>query len=79
MYRYQIPTMSRKHMNKAVYEISHLYLKDWRSNIVIFSWLVWFQNTLISPLKKRTDPLTPSPPSVRSVRFHLMALIGWFP
>ena len=65
MYRYQIPTMSRKHINEAVYEISHLYLKDWRytrrSNIVIFSWFVWFQNTLISPLKKRTDPMTPSP------------------
>ena len=44
MYRYQIPTMSRKHMNEAEYEISHLYLKDWRytrrSYIVIFSWFV---------------------------------------
>ena len=28
MYRYQIPTMSRKHMNEAVYEISHILRID---------------------------------------------------
>ena len=73
MYRYQIPTMSRKHMNQDVYAISHLYLKDWRYTSSYFCDSIYAKTHLF-----RVQTLWPPPHSVRYVRLHLMALIGWF-
>ena len=71
---YHICTKSCQHINEHVYRISRQYLNNWQcsrwSKMTLFYRFSLRKNAKFSPIKKRTDLLTPSPHNVRSVRSY---------